>query len=158
MLKWGWYSDPAVKAVFIHLLLTAAFAPKEWKGVTLSAGQTVTSIKSLSGELGLSVKQVRTALQKLKKTGEISTKGANRFTIVTVENWELFQCPENFGANKGQTKGKQAANKGQQYKKYKNVKNNKNSSYEEQHVSYDIELFEEKARELPVYTGQRQKE
>ncbi len=61
-------------------------------------------------------------------------KRANGFSTEAVENQGLFQCPEDFGANKGQTKGKRAANKGQQYKNNKNKKKYKNSSYEEQHV------------------------
>ena len=66
MLQWGWYKDPVVKVLFLHLLLTASFKDAEWMGRTIKAGQVVTSYASLSDELGFSVKQIRTALKKLK--------------------------------------------------------------------------------------------
>ena len=81
--------------------------------------------------------QIRTALNKLKSTGEVASESTNRYTIITVVNWEKYQVLEfdeaSEGANKGQAEGKQGANKGQAEGKQgankgqhlKNVKNNK---------------------------------
>ena len=87
---------------------------------------TRTSSAPLAEELGFSVKQIRTALNKLKSTGEVASESTNRYTIITVVNWEKYQVLEfdkaSEWANKGQAEGKQGANKGQHLK---NVKNNK---------------------------------
>ena len=133
LLNWGWYSDSVVKDVFLHLILTANFKEQEWMGRTIGRGQVVTSYAHLAADLGFSVKQVRTALDKLKKTGEVASESTNRFTIITIENWEKYQsCDEDEGkpegkqeAIKGQTEGKQEASKGQQRKNDKKDKNDK---------------------------------
>ena len=91
MLSWGWYTDPVVKAVFLHLLLIASFKPSTYMGCDLKPGQAIVGRKRLAAELGFSEQQIRTALDKLEKTGEITRQRTNRFTVVTIENWELYQ-------------------------------------------------------------------
>ena len=137
LVQWGWYQDYVVKDLFLHLLLTASFRESQWMGRTIEKGQVVTSYAHLAEELGFSVKQIRTALNKLKSTGEVASESTNRYTIITVVNWEKYQVLEfdeaSEGANKGQAEGKQGANKGQAEGKQgankgqhlKNVKNNK---------------------------------
>ena len=70
LIQWGWYQDHVVKDLFLHLLLTASFKESEWMGRTIQKGQVITSNKHLAEELGFSVQQIRTALNKLKSTGE----------------------------------------------------------------------------------------
>ena len=137
LVQWGWYQDYVVKDLFLHLLLTASFRESQWMGRTIEKGQVITSYAHLAEELGFSVKQIRTALNKLKSTGEVASESTNRYTIITVVNWEKYQVLEfdeaSEGANKGQAEGKQGANKGQAEGKQgankgqhlKNVKNNK---------------------------------
>ena len=127
MLDWGWYSDPATKDVFLHLLLTANFRPNTYMGYELLPGQTIIGRKKLATELGLSEKQVRTALDKLEKTGEISRRRTNKFTLVTVENWTIYQgdedCDGQQTASEGPTNGQQTASEGPHLKNDKNAKN-----------------------------------
>ena len=108
LVAWGWYQDCVVKDVFLHLLLTANFKDSQWMGVTLKKGQLVTSYKHLSEDLAFSVRQVRTAIDKLKSTGEITTEATNRFTIITVVNWEEYQLFDEKMTNERQTSDKQA--------------------------------------------------
>ena len=126
LVQWGWYQDYVVKDLFLHLLLTASFRESQWMGRTIKKGQVSTKDAHLAEELGCSVKQIRTALNKLKSTGEVASESTNRYTIITVVNWEKYQVLEfdkpSEWANKGQAEGKQGANKGQHLK---NVKNNK---------------------------------
>ena len=130
LIAWGWYQDYVVKDVFLHLLLTANFKDTQWMGITLKKGQLVTSYKHLSEDLAFSVRQVRTAIDKLKSTGEITTEATNRFTIITVVNWEEYQLFDekmtseatSNQTNERQTSDKQATNKRQQRK---NDKKNK---------------------------------
>lgn len=55
----------------MHCLLKANWKETTWHGIQLKPGQFITSLSSLSKETGLTVKQVRTALDHLMKTGEI---------------------------------------------------------------------------------------
>ena len=117
ILGWEWYTDVPTKTLFIHLLIVANRYPARWRGQEIKTGQKITSLANLAEETGLTLKQVRTALKKLEKSGEITSKGANKFTLITIENYALYQgYDEEEGkqkANKGQTKGNQKANKGQ---------------------------------------------
>ena len=138
LVVWGWYKDYVVKDLFLHLLLTAAYKESEWLGRPIKKGQLVTSYGHLAEELGFSVKQIRTALDKLKSTGEVASTSTNKYTLITVVNWEEYQSFEyketskkaSNVANEGQTKGKQRANEGQHLKNIKNtnkIKEKKNT-------------------------------
>ena len=72
LLGWEWYGDGNTMRVFIHLLLKANFEPKKWRGVTVGRGQCATSLAEIAGELGLSERNVRTAIKHLKSTGEVT--------------------------------------------------------------------------------------
>lgn len=130
---WGWYGDPAVKVVFIHLLLTANFKETTYKGTTIKVGQTIIGLESLSKQLGVSVQQIRTAIKKLKSTGEITTEATNKGTLITVVNWGKYQGKEDKptskttrkSTSKQQTTNKRATNEQQLYKNDKNIKNDK---------------------------------
>lgn len=134
LIQWGWYKNSVVKDTFLHLIFTANFKDMPWEGITIKRGQVVTSYESLADDLGFSIQQVRTAIKKLKSTGEITTQATNRYTIVTVVNFDDYQSTdENLtdeitsnATNKQQTNNKQITNNQQQRKNDKNDKNNKN--------------------------------
>lgn len=130
LVQWGWYQDYVVKDLFLHLLLTANFRESQWMGRVIGKGQLVTSNKHLAEELGFSVQQIRTAINKLKSTGEITSESTNRYTVITVVNWEKYQILEisetdtvtSNATNKQQTGNIQATNKQQHLKNNKNNK------------------------------------
>lgn len=117
IMEWEWYTDTNVKVVFIHCLLKANFTQKNWRGITIERGSFITSYANLARELNLSVKQVRLAIEKLKKTGELAIKTTNKYSIITIKNYDEYQSrgmqednqEDTQKANKGQTKGKQRA-------------------------------------------------
>lgn len=92
--KWGWYKDSYTKSVFLELLLRANYEPGEYRGVPIGIGQAVFGRKELAEKLGMSEQSVRTAINHLKTTHEISTKSTNKFTIVTIEKWDLYQAKD----------------------------------------------------------------
>ena len=90
-VNWEWYSDSVVKDVFIHLLLCATHKEREYKGDVLEYGTVHTSLNKLARQLGLSVMQVRTALNKLEQTGEITKTATHKNTIIKVEKFPKYQ-------------------------------------------------------------------
>lgn len=93
--NWGWYSDPATKAVFLHILLNANWKDGEYMGVPIKKGECVFGRKAAAEALGLSEQQVRTAIKHLQKSNEISTsKLTNKFSVIKVEKWGYYQGKE----------------------------------------------------------------
>lgn len=91
LVDWEWYGDPVVKSVFIDLLINANYKVKQWQGQTVNPGELVTSVSSIAERNGLSVQQVRTALKKLEKTGEINKRSTNKNTLIIVLNYRRYQ-------------------------------------------------------------------
>lgn len=122
-LNWQWYTDINVKILFIHLLLKANYEDKVWKNIVIKRGQLVTSVSKLSEETKLTVRQTRIALDKLKMTNDIAIKTTNKYTLITIEKYTVFQNIKNENdkeddrqdgnqmTNKGQAKGQQHNNK-----------------------------------------------
>lgn len=133
MLNWEWYDDINIKTVFIHCLLKANYEDKSWKGIIIKRGSFVTSIDKLANETKLTIKKTKTALEKLILTQEMGKQTTNKYTILTVNNYETYQVVQ---SDEGQTKGKQKANEGQtkgkqmattkEYKEIEEIKNEEN--------------------------------
>ena len=110
MRDWEWYKDANTYRLFTHLMITVNWEDKEWQGVTVKRGSIVTSIAHLSEQTGLSLKQVRGSLDKLKRTSDVAVKGTNRYSIVTLCKYETYQSEEKpKGEQKGKPQGKQMA-------------------------------------------------
>ncbi len=109
LLDWEWYDDVNTKAVFIHLLLMASFSDTAWHGVQIKRGDVVTSVNSLTEQLGLTPRKVRTALEHLQKTGEVTIKAHSKFSVITVTNYDLYQSTDKQPTSSGQTDDEQAA-------------------------------------------------
>lgn len=103
LLKWEWYSDINVRVLFFHCLLRANHKSERWQGIEINAGQFVTSYEHLAKECGLTVQQLRTALNKLKITNEITNKTTSRYSIITVNNWKRYQTNNKQSTNNQQT-------------------------------------------------------
>lgn len=124
LLDWEWYQDGNTTRVFIHCLLKANHQPKKWRGITVETGTFISSRGAIAAELGLSDKEVRTALRHLLETGEVASKSTNKYTIYKVENWDLYQ-------SKGQQEGQQEAGKGPAKGRQRATNNNENNDNNE---------------------------
>lgn len=110
LLQWVWYKNLVIKSVFLHCIFAASFTERPYEGGMIHKGQLVTTYKNLALDLGLTVQQVRTAIKKLKSTGEITCEPTNKYTVITVVNWEEYQ----FYGGKATHKPTRCATNGQQ--------------------------------------------
>lgn len=92
--EWQWFNDPEMLALWVHLLLAASGEDKEWQGEPIPRGTLVTSVAKLSIKTGISASKVQNGLRRLKKSGEITTEGTNRWTKITIVNYDLYQGEE----------------------------------------------------------------
>lgn len=149
ILDWEWFTSPSTLQLFIYLLLRANKEDKKWRGILIKRGQLVTSVATISEETKLSTQQVRTSLNRLKSTNEITSETTNRFTLVTVCKYESYQLYEEVEQQTKQqalqqTNNKQITNKQQQLKNNKNIRNNKKES-----ILTNVRI-DEKATDAPV--------
>ena len=107
IVNWEWYTDHNTFRVFIHLLLTANHKDKKYRGIELKAGSIVTSRDILAMSTGLSVRQIRTALDKLKSTNELTIKTSPQGTIIQIVNYCKYQLETNELTNERPTSDQQ---------------------------------------------------
>lgn len=94
MLEWEWYLDKNTKILFLHCLLRANWKDSRFQGTEVPRGSFVSSIRNLSKETGLSEREVRTALNHLKTTQEVTQSKRSNFTVFTVKNYSLYQASD----------------------------------------------------------------
>ena len=113
-------SSPEQKVVLITILLLANHEENkwEWKGEQFicKPGQLITSLNSLVRECGdgVSIQNVRTALDRFEKLGFLTNVSTKTGRLITVLNWEKYQGKDfvdNKGSHKEVTKSQQRPNK-----------------------------------------------
>lgn len=132
LLTWEWFKTANMVHLFIYLLLKANHIKGYWQGVEIKRGQLITGIKSLHNETNISEQTLRTCLKRLEKTEEINIQSTNKYSIITIINYESYQDEEiitNNPANKQLTNNQQATNK--QLTTNKNNKELKNKENKE---------------------------
>lgn len=91
MTDWEYYNNPAIKAVWIHLLLKASTKTYKRGKYTLKRGQVFVTERELMGELGLTRSKVRTSLQKLHQNNQIIATKVWHGKLVTIVNFDDYQ-------------------------------------------------------------------
>lgn len=106
----GWADDPNTFSTLVHLYKIASLQGTSYRGRELLPNEAVITVCALSDEVGCSIRQVRTILNKLECCGRISLKSTNKYTIV-----ELHESPVKHSTmtNERQTNDKQMTNKRQ---------------------------------------------
>ncbi len=113
---WEWYDDHNATRLLVHLLLSVNYEDKTWKGQTIKAGSCVTSWENLAKEIGLSVKQTRTAMAKLEASKEVARYTTNKWQAISLVKWDKLQVE---CGKEGKQQGTQRATT----KEYKEIKN-----------------------------------
>jgi len=117
-LVWEWFENPDMIKLFIFLLLSANHKDSVWQGVNIKRGQYLTGLNSLNSDTKISFQKLRTCLKRLQKTGEINTQSTNKYSIITICNYDSYQDleqPTNKQTNKQLTINQQATNNKQEY-------------------------------------------
>jgi hypothetical protein len=105
--QWEWYQDSQTVHLFIHLLIHANHAEKQWRGIKVERGQVVTGREALSTATGISERAIRTCLNRLKMTSEIKIQATNKYSIITICNYDEYQGSD--GENDHQATSKRPA-------------------------------------------------
>ena len=91
LLNWEWVDDPNTLAVWIHILLSANWQDNKWHGMTIPRGTALLSYNKLAMQAGMSVRNVRTAIEHLKSTGEITYEATRYGLLINVINYSKYQ-------------------------------------------------------------------
>jgi hypothetical protein len=154
--EWGWYQNSEMVHLFLHFLLLANHKGGEWQGNKIKKGQFITGLDSLHKDTGISVQTIRTCINKLKSTSEITNKSTNKFRLITIIKWEEYQPKEEKLTSKSTgklTNNQQTTNKqltaNKNVKKEKNVKNipkgiKKQVSYGREDINNSIKHLKDK--------------
>ena len=91
ILDWEWYDDINTKVLFLHILLKTNYKSKNWRWIEILEWEFITWREQLSKETWLSEQQIRTSLNKLKSTNEITIKTTNKYSIIKLINYNKYQ-------------------------------------------------------------------
>lgn len=114
ILDWEWYDDSNVFRVFLHCLLKANWCERKWRGLMIGRGTFFTSYAKIGKELKISVQNARTAISKLKSTGELTTDPTGRGLLITVckyDDYQLSKSDDQQASNRLLTGFQQASNR-----------------------------------------------
>jgi hypothetical protein len=153
ILNWEWFSDNNTFRLFIYCLLRANHQDTKWRGLIIKKGSFITSLPKLNQQTKLSIQNIRTSINKLKSTGEITDKATNKNRIITIVNWDLYQ-QTNRQTNSPLTDNQQTTNRqtNRQLTADKNEKKIKNDKNEKKNIDVDF-LFEEFYSMYPLKKG-----
>lgn len=91
LLDWEWYDDINVMRVFLHCLLMANHKDRKYRGAVVERGSFLTGRDALASQTGLTVQQIRTSLNKLKSTNELTIKSSKQGTVIQVVSYDKYQ-------------------------------------------------------------------
>jgi biotin operon repressor len=149
ILKWEWFQDDNTFRVFLHLLLTANYKNTKWKGIEIKRGQVLTGRSSLAVTIGISEQSVRTCLNRLKLTSEITIKSTNKYSIVTINKYEDYQIIDsNINQQNNQQPNKPSTNNQPTTNHIQEDKKEKNKEKEEEKEIFSIIINPEKEKEI----------
>lgn len=88
LAEWAWYDDNNTLAVYVRLILGAAWKNRQYKNISLERGQIAVTIPQIAEQSHLTVQQVRTVLDRLKATGKITVERTSKFSIITLIEYD----------------------------------------------------------------------
>lgn len=90
-IDWEWFTDVNTAHLWEYIRLRVNYEPSRFRGMEIRRGEMLESLPVIAANTGLSVKSVRTALEHLKRTGEIETKPTRYGTLIFAVKYAFFQ-------------------------------------------------------------------
>lgn len=110
LLDWEWFTTDYMAKLWLYLLIRACWEDKQWQGITIPRGSLITGRERLAEALHISEKQARIGLERLERANQITLKRTNKYTMITICNYDSYQVTEtDEGPTKGQQDGQQRA-------------------------------------------------
>jgi hypothetical protein len=130
LINWEWYQDSNMVHLFIHLLVMATYKNTSYRGIELKRGQLLTGRLKLHEQTKISEQTIRTCLNRLKSTNELTIKSTKHYCIITICKYDSYQIIKkptnqqiNHLTNQQLTNNQPTTNHIQEDKEYKEVNN-----------------------------------
>lgn len=94
ILDWEWWHERNTRDLFFYLLIAANHDDQTWQGKDVPRGSIATSRKKLMEAVDLTEQEVRTALNNLQNSRQITSKTTNKNTIITICNYDKYQMQD----------------------------------------------------------------
>ena len=140
--EWEWFTDSNTLKLWIYLLVNAQYQDSSYKGIEVKRGQLITGRKKLAEQLEMSEQQIRTCLDHLQATNEITIKPTNKYSVITIEKYGLYQGDDdgnnqqnNQQSNQRATNKQPTNNHNKRNKEIKNIRNKEIYIYSGQFLS-----------------------
>ena len=140
--SWLWHIEHSHFKVALTCLMLANWREQQWfdgrTRRTIARGEFVTSQQHLAAHAHVTLKQVRRALDVLRRGGFLETEAgrASNFTLIRLVNYAIYQdIPEDKGeqrASKGRAKGEQRATTEQGNKGTRSIEGQNSQTYPQQ--------------------------
>lgn len=140
--EWEWFTDSNTLKLWIYLLVNAQYQDSSYKGIEVKRGQLITGRKKLAEQLEMSEQQIRTCLDHLQATNEITIKPTNKYSLITIEKYGLYQGDDDGNNQQNNQQDNQRAtnkqptnNHNKRNKEIKNIRNKEIYIYSGQFLS-----------------------
>ena len=125
-----WVSqEPELFAFWMRLLIEANHSDKKrmFNGtlIEIKRGQTLFGLEAFEAKSGISRKKLRRYLSMLESESMIGRQKTNKYSLISIVNYEEYQLEGRQEAGKGQAEGKLRASKGQHLENVNTVENEK---------------------------------
>lgn len=91
ILDWEWFKDRNTLQLWIYILHRVNYEPSRFQGMTIERGQMLESLRTISENTGLTMREVRTALDHLETTHEVTRKTTHYGTLITALKYDVYQ-------------------------------------------------------------------
>jgi hypothetical protein len=99
VLENGWLTNPELWTFWSYCMLKASYQEHTHlvgdKQVKLLPGQFVFGRNKAAEDLKTTVSKIRTCIKNLKKMKNVTIESTNKYSILTVVNWRIYQGHEN---------------------------------------------------------------
>lgn len=89
-IHFDWFNEYQTRHLWIYLLLKANTEPVAFKSTVIDKGELMVTVSNLSTATGLTVSQVRTALEKLANSNCITVKTTNKYSVIIITDYDLY--------------------------------------------------------------------